>query len=87
MRSRLLFSADDEPHTELGGKLTPPASHSVGGLSAPTEAQDLFRRFNARLVGFGIVGPSSSHFSDVSELTDTTPSQNVVSKEGQEAEQ
>lgn len=86
MHSRLLFSADDERRSDFERQLARPASHRVGGLSAPSAVQDLLRRFNPRLVGFGIVGPLSSHFSGMSELTDTTQSQNVDSKEGQEAE-
>ena len=78
----MLFPADDEPVS----KLERATSHTVDRPSKPTEVHDLLRRFNPRLVGFGIVGPSSSHHSDISHLSDTTQSQNVVSKEGQEAE-
>jgi hypothetical protein len=83
MLHRPLFSADDKSRSGFERQLSSPASHRVG-LSASTEARELLRRFNPRLIGFGIADPSSSHPFDSSELTDTR-SRNVASQETQEA--
>lgn len=77
-------SADDGTRSGFERKLAPQASPCVGALKSLTEAQDLLRRFNPRLVGFGIAGPSSSHFFDSSELTDTG-NRNEISNKSQEA--
>jgi hypothetical protein len=84
MHSRQLVSADDKSRSGFERKLRPQARQCVGALTSPTEAQDLLRRFNPRLVGFGIAGPSSSHFFDSSELTDTG-NRNEISNKRQEA--
>jgi hypothetical protein len=84
MFSRPLVSADDKSRSGFERKLAPQASHYVGALKSLTEAQDLLRRFNPRLVGFGIADPSPSHFFDSGELTDTR-SRDEITDKSQEA--
>ncbi len=43
--------------------------HNVDGLKAPTEVGNLLRRFNPRLVGFGIVAPGQDSFYRATGLT------------------
>jgi hypothetical protein len=86
MYRRFFFSADVEPRPDLEGKRKPLASHCIDGIGSSTEAQDLLRRFNPRLVGFGIVGPPPIHFSEVSEFTGANQREKIVSRDRQEAE-
>ena len=79
-----LVSADRESRSGFERKLTSQAGTYVGAFRSPTEAHDLLRRFNPRLVGFGIARPSSSHLFGSSELADTR-SRNEICKKSQEA--
>jgi hypothetical protein len=84
MHRQQSVSADDGPRSGFERKFTSQDGQFVGPLRSLSEAQDLLRRFNPRLIGFGIAGPSSSHFFDSSELTDTG-NRNEISNKRQEA--
>jgi len=71
MQSRPLSSANDAPGSNLQYNLPSSANRSTGGVRAATAVHDLLRRFNPRLVGFGIVDPSSSHPSSAREVPGT----------------
>jgi hypothetical protein len=85
MTGELLLSKDGEPHRQLGRPLSPAPSPTGGNLSPATEARDLLLRFDPGTVGFGIIVPSSSHFSEMRKLTDTPQGLHAASGDGKEA--
>jgi hypothetical protein len=81
MHSALQSSRDDESAPDS----VPGTGYRAAGLDARTEVRDLLRRFNPRLVGFGIIGPSASHLHGRSEYMETGQSRTVDSSNNPEA--
>ena len=76
MAQLTLLPEDDEPHL---------TRHNVDSLRAPSEAENLLRRFNPRLVGFGIVGPWHDFLYTATGVTQSHHQQTISDEDSKES--